>query len=177
MEELIFDGLREMLHNLKMWCKSRWHLHLAKKTNNIVELLISMCYDEEETKWQYTSDKTEIICEIGSGVYHSRNDNPAPLTLTDAFHIPLGYGRFAKQIVDNQKEWPQGVVFHIAKGPDYKIAITVHTTLDYKDDPKGYLRGYMDYLHDLQLEIHKAYNSFRQTHSEEIEKLSYNINL
>ncbi len=177
MEEIIFDGIRELLHNLKMWSKSRWHLHKAKKTNNIVELLISMCYDEEETKWQYTKDKTEIICEIGSGTYHSKREIPAPLTLTDAFHIPLGYSNFVKQLIDDQKNWPQGVFYHFAKGPDYKLAITVNTALDYTDDPKGYLRGYMEYLHDLQLEIHKAYNAFRQTHSEGIETPTYNINI
>lgn len=177
MEELIFDGLREMFHKLKMWSKSQWHLHKAKKSYNIVELLISMCYDEEESKWQYTKDKSEIICEIGSGTYHGISETPAPLTLCDAFHIPLGYGQFVQQIIDNEKSWPQGVNFHIAKGPDYKIAITVYTALDYKNDPKGYLRGYMDYLHDLQLEIHKAYNTFRQTHSEETKNQTYNINL
>lgn len=166
MEELIFDGLGEMLHKLKMWSKAQWHLHKAKKSNNIVELLISMCY-EEESKWQHTKDKTEIICEIGSETYHSISETPAPLTLSDAFHIPLRYRQFVQQIIDNEESWPQGVNFHITKGSDYKIAITTYTALDYKSDPKGYLRGYMDYLHDLQLEIHKAYNKFRQTHSEE----------
>ncbi len=177
MEEIIFDGIRELLHNLKMWSKSRWHLHKAKKTNNIVELLISMCYDEEESQMEYTKDKTEIMCEIGSCIYHSKREDPTPLTLADAFYIPIEYGSFFKQIMENQKNWSDGVTYHFEKGSDYKSAITVNTDLDYHDDPKGYLRGYMSYLRDLQFETHKAYVAFKQAHPEEIEAPAYNITI
>ena len=176
MEEIIFEELREMLHNLNMWCKSRWHLYRAKQSKNMVELLISMCHDEEETKWQYTRDKSEILCEISSGMYHCKNETPAPLTLTDAFHVPLGYRKFVEELLSERQKWPQGVLYSVAKGPDFKIAITVITELNFNDDPKGYLRGYMEYMRELQMKIHKDYNQFRQSHKEEIEKPSYNIN-
>lgn len=68
MDDLLFDGLRILAHNIKIWHLKNKHLRRARKNKSIVELLISLCYDEEETRWQYTKDKSEIICEA-----HQRN--------------------------------------------------------------------------------------------------------
>ncbi len=172
MEELIIDGLRQMFHNLKVWMKSRYHLHQAKKRQSVVELLISMCYDEEESRWQYTKEKSEIVCEISTGTYHALNTYPATLTLIDGFHIPTEYQEFVDTIFANDNLWPQGVEFSADQDGAFRISISVLVDLDYKDDPKGYMRGYMNYLHELQTSLHKHYNQYRETHNPHI---NYNI--
>lgn len=175
MEELIFDGLKEIAHNIKMWCRSRWHLHKAVKGASIVELIISMCYDEEDTRWQYTRDKSEIICEIGSGTYQAQMGTQQTLTLADAFHVPFRYKGFVYTLLDNQNEWPTGVEYFCHQGKDFQISIRVRVNLNYSDCPKDYLRGYMNYLHELQTEIHKQYNQYRQENPIQEETPQYNI--
>lgn len=179
MEELIFDGIREMLHNLRMWSLSQWHLFKACRNESIVDLLISMCYDEEETSWNHTKDKKDIICSIGSGTYHGQMGNPQSLTLIEAFHIPLLYAQFADEIISDRATWPSGVEYSVnsyrCNNEDIQLTIKVFIDLDYKDSPKDYLRGYMNYIHELQTEIHKAYNQYRKDHPINEQIPQYNI--
>lgn len=179
MEELIFDGIREMLHNLRMWSLSKWHLIKACRNESIVELLISMCYDEEETSWKHTKDKKDIMCNLGSGTYHGKMSNPQSLTLIDAFHIPLSYAPYADEILSNRATWPSGVEYlfnsYRCNNEDIQLSIKVFIDLNYKDSPKDYLRGYMNYIHELQTEIHKAYNQYRKDHPINEQIPQYNI--
>ena len=148
MDELLFDGIREMLHNLRMWSMSQWHLIKSRRKCSIVELLISMCYDEEETCWQYTKDRRDIICDLGSGKYHGHMDTPQSITLIDAFHIPMCYASYADEILMNKESWPVGVEYscnsYCCNGQDIQISIKVYIELNYKESPKDYLRGYMN---------------------------------
>ena len=158
------EFIKQSFHYIRIWILRNLHLYLAKKRSSIVNLLISMCYDEEETRWQLSPDGFEIICELNRGTYRGLMTEPQSLTLIEAFHVPLEHFDFVKELFSNKETWPVGVEYYFQEGKDLIISIRVYIDLNYKDSPKDYLRGYMEYLSALQIDLHKNYNSFKEKH-------------
>lgn len=174
MDEVVFTAIVVLVRKLRLWLLSQRHLYLAKRKNSIVELLISMHYDEEESKCQYPEHKKEILCEFFQGVFHGIMENPPSLTLIDAFHIPIHHQEFIDQWFADKNNWPTGVEYDVCRGKDWQLSIKVYMDLNYKDSPKDYVRGYMNYLLELQTEFHKKYNTYKAAHPQ-VEQLKYNI--
>ena len=174
MDDIVFTALIVLVRKFRLWVLSQRHLYLARKKNSLVELLISMHYDEEESRCQYPQQKNEIFCEFYQGVFHGIMENPQSLTLIEAFHIPIHHQEFLDQWFSDKSGWPTGVEYYISRGKDWQLSIKVYVDLDYKDSPKDYVRGYMNYLRELQTEFHKKYNTYKSAHPE-VEQPQYNI--
>lgn len=101
--------------------------------------------------------------------------SPQSLTLIDAFHVPYSYKNFVVDLFNNKNAWPEGVEYFCSQKNDLILTIRVYVDLDYKNSPKDYLRGYIDYLHELQRKLSTEFTSYRMTHQPIEVPLQYNI--
>lgn len=163
--DVLFDLLKVLIHWIKIWYRSQYHLRKAKKQKDIVELIISTCIEEENKNWSYTDNRSGIIWHNETGIsYHCQNTDPVSITLMDAFHIPLIYHTFVEKFIANSNSWPTGVEYTIRKGSDFRFSITVKFEIDYNDSPKEYFKGSLTYINELQLQLNKQFNSYKSEH-------------
>lgn len=153
-----------LMSQMRDFFTSKFLLLRARKKQSLVELVLSYCYDLEDVEAAYSEDRTEVVFRIGAYVYIGKNGQPATLTLSDAFHIPAEYGGFADDLLNERSEWPDGVEYVDRQKKDMEVDIRVAVNLDYKKTPKDYLCGYIDYLHELQTDLHRRYNLYRAAH-------------
>ena len=147
---------------IRRWIIAKAHRHKASKQKSLAELLISLCYEEEEVI-HYTKDSGQhtIVCELSTNTYRGISDPAQLFELLNALVVCDEDTDFISHVMSDSASWPTGIEYFIDEQNTSRLSIRAYIDIDYTNAPADQLRGYISYLRELQMDLLKNYNRFR----------------